>query len=496
MNLLKRFFDLFKSKSESEAYASKKILIGAGEGIKPLDKSNVVEPSDVCIIQKPEQVHIVKEEDIEIIIGFDFGTSCSKVILRDAQRNISYAVDFRKYGHKTNTYLLPTRLFLKKENTFDLQDGDILFRDIKINLIDCPSDIIMSDLTNTDVAIAYFCCAFKQIRKWFYDIKGDIYLKNNIIWQINVGIPARDYSDDKLVMLFRYVALLGWELSLDNDEVTISKIHQLISKVPDINNREEGLLSIHPEDIYAIPEIIAAIVGYAKSRMRKDGMYFLIDVGASTVDVSMFNLFKRDGEIKYSILWAELGRYGVLSQLKARLNSLPSEVKDRVILKLNIDQCMDPLPDIFNYLSPDERRSIQDTDSIFTIELRNLIGRVVIKVKKDQNPNDSNWENGVPIFITGGGSEIEYFQNSILSKFSELSNMNIRYPNIIDLPNLDDLEISDQSLNVIKRFSSAYGLSYRESDIGTIIGAGSIEAISKYEFVVDFSDRYIDKDYM
>lgn len=496
INLIKRFFDLLKSKPKSESFTDNKVPTNVDEVIKPLDKSNVSEPSDISTTQKPEYVNIIEKEDLEIIIGFDFGTSCSKVVLRDVPRNISYAVDFGKYGHKTNTFLLPTRLYLKKDNTFSFQSGGTLFKDIKTNLIDNPDEKLTDNLTNTDIAIAYFGCAFQQVREWFIKMKGDIYLRNNIIWQINVGIPARDYSNSTLVTLFRYVTLLGWELSLNTDEITIEKIHQLISKIPDLKNQGESWLSIHPEDIYAIPEIIAAIVGYAKSRMRKDGMYFLMDVGASTVDVSMFNLFKRDGEIKYSILWAELGRYGVLSQLITRLNSLPSGIKDRVSINLNLDQCTDPLPDIYHYLSDDERHSMVKTDLTFTRELRNLIGRVIVKVKIDQNPNDSTWGNGIPIFITGGGSEIDYYKEILLSKFLELSNMKIGYPNIVDLPNLEDLEIGDQSLSVIKRFSSAYGLSYRESDIGTIIGAGSIEAISKYEFVVDYSDRYIDKDFI
>ena len=74
--------------------------------------------------------------------------------------------------------------------------------------------------------------------------------------------------------------------------------------------------------------------------------------------------------------------------------------------------------------------------------------------------------------------------------------MNIGQSYFVDLPDPSDLKIDHQAPSVIKRFSSAYGLSYRESDIGEIQDAGSIEAISKFEFKVDYSDRFLAKEMM
>lgn len=515
MSILKRFLNLFKSRSkdgevsgnsEPQEIIEKTELIDISLDISKSEVEPKEEPVEIESSEYEKQKVLPKDqiceskieisgekEDLEIVIGFDFGTSCSKVVLRDVPRIISYAVDFGEYGHKNNTLLLPTLVCLNKKNEFDLKKGCIRFSDIKINLIDNPDGEITSEVTNVYIAIAYVGCAFRLIRNWFHDVKGKIYSDYDIIWQINIGIPARDYSNSKLVELFRYVALLGWEVSMGTESISIERIKYFTTQVPNINEAKATILSIHPEDIYAIPEIIAAIVGYAKSRMRKDGMYFLMDIGASTVDISMFNLFSKNGEIKYSILWADLGRFGVLSQLKLRLNSLPEEIKSNIVNKLNLIHCVDPIPDIYPFLPKQYGDIIRKTDLQMSSKLRNLISNVIVKVKKDQNPNDSSWETGVPIFITGGGSEIDYYRELLLNRFSQLSNMNINTPKIVDLPDLEDLEIKDLAPDVIRRFSSAYGLSYRESDIGIIIDAGSIDAISKFEFVVDYSDRYIDK---
>lgn len=521
MSLLKRFLNLFKSPptDEKSSSLSNPEIIEKTELIeKPVDipesrlkteekpeESETVEsiesevsPYDQTAELEPEVSKVVEKEDLEIVIGFDFGTSCSKVVLRDVPRDISYAVDFGKCGHRNNSLLLPTQLYLNKKGIFDLTKGDTrISEDIKLNLIDKPYDKSIDDLTNIDIVIAYLGCVFRKIREWFDNSKGDIYLNNNIIWQINIGMPARDYSDSNLVELFRYVALLGWEVSIGTDEVSIEKIHSIVSKVPDINSKSANQLSIHPDDVYAIPEIIAAIIGYAKSRMRQDGMFFLMDVGASTVDISMFNLYKRDEEgIRYSILWAALGRFGVLSRLRLKIASLSTEARQKLISELHLDHCIDPIPEISTFISKEDNYIVDRAESNISTDLRNFIGSVITKVKRDRNPYDFAWKNGVPLFITGGGSEIEYYWNLLLNKFSELSNMGISKPKIVDLPNLRDLEISDQSMNVIKRFSSAYGLSYRESDIGTIIDAGSIEDICKEEIIIDYSDRFMSKELM
>jgi len=522
MSILNRFWELFKSKHENEEYSNndetqkiekesesvdklKDTFIPEPELKDELIKSkndNHIEqeiiPEDQIEERKPEEAEILDKEDLEIVIGFDFGTSCLKVVLRDVPRDISYVVDFEEYGHKSNTLLLPTQIYLDKRNIFNLKKGKTrISEDIKINLIDKPYEKLLDDLTNVDIAIAYLGCAFRRIREWFEKSIGDIYKNNNIIWQINIGMPARDYSDSKLVELFRYVALLGWEMSIGTDEISVQQIHNVVTKVPNLNSKSANRLSIHPDDVYAIPEIIAAVIGYAKSRMRKNGMFFLMDIGASTVDISMFNLYKRDDEgIKYSILWAELGRFGVLSRFRLEIDSLSSEVRQDLINKLNLYHCVDPIPEIRPHLQKKDRYIIDEAELKITTDLRNLIGGVIKKVKIDRNPYDFAWKNGIPIFITGGGSEIEYYRNQLLNKFSELSNMNISRPKIVDLPNPRDLKISGQSMSVIKRFSSAYGLSYRESDIGTIIDAGSIEDISKEEIVVDYSGRYLSKDLM
>jgi len=506
VGIIKRFFSRFRSKKTPQISVNQETDIQIptieidtkSKRPESIQSPVKIEPEIAIPVEEQESSSIREaKDDQEIVIGFDLGTSCSKVIIRDPQRNISYAVDFGENGHHQNTLLLPTQIYLNKKNIFDLHNGEHKFSEIKLNLIDNPDDMVFNNLTNTDIAIAYLGIALKLVRSWFFSTLGNIYENNNIIWQINIGMPARDYSNTALVNLFKYVALLGWEISLIDSDVTHDSVQRLSENVQGIDQCESAGLSLHPDDVTAIPEIIAAIVGYAKSRMRKDGMYFLMDVGASTVDVSMFNLFLNNNKEQiYSILWADIGRYGVLAHFKKRLKSLPAKAKDIIDSKLQIKDCIDPIPDISEFLPEKYDHYISNVDKESLSNLRILLSSVIIKVKREQNPLAPEWNDGVPIFITGGGHEIEFYRNAIMHKFIDLELMNISRPHFVDIPLPDDLKMDNQAPSTIKRFSSAYGLSFREPDIGEIRDAGSIEAISKIEFVADYSDRYFSKEMM
>lgn len=417
----------------------------------------------------------VSKNKIQLVVGFDLGTSCSKVVLRDSQRKNAFAVDFEKYGNKQNTFLLPTQIFYSRDK-FDLSEGDQKFTEIKLNLIGNPEDYIIDNVRNIDLAIAYLGLAFQIVRSWLTINKGDIYKYDEIDWQINIGMQAQDFSDKNVVSLMEYVAILGWELSLKSTEMTIDIIRSLTKIITRDNYKKNTYLSIHPENVNAIPEIIAAVVGYSQSRMREDGMYFLIDVGASTVDISMFNLFPNSEHASvYRILWAKCGKFGVINWIK----NLPKSEQDKIQSFSQECDCIDP---VSGYFQKNGQTYILPSDE-FRSGLNELIAGVINKVKGDGrsgiNPQAPEWRQGVPVFITGGGYNIEYYRNAVEKKFIDLECKGISRPYYKDLPTpkKDELEIDSQAPDNIRRFLSAFGLSRPVEEIGEIRGASSIDKI-------------------
>ena len=49
----------------------------------------------------------------DIVIGFDFGTSCTKVVVQDHFHREAWAVPFPEFTGADNRYLLPTQVWLE-----------------------------------------------------------------------------------------------------------------------------------------------------------------------------------------------------------------------------------------------------------------------------------------------------------------------------------------------------------------------------------------------
>ena len=78
--------------------------------------------------------------ECDLVIGLDFGTSASKVVIQapDLQGSPSYAINFGKYSHTSMPYLLPTELWInKKDYTCTLRncDDSTQVKDIKLDLL-------------------------------------------------------------------------------------------------------------------------------------------------------------------------------------------------------------------------------------------------------------------------------------------------------------------------------------------------------------------------
>src|ERR1051325_9653232 len=86
--------------------------------------------------------------EAELVIGLDFGTSASKVVVRlpGLPGEPAYAVDFGDAAHSSMRYLLPTRLWVDGRGACTLyaRPGAQLVRDIKFALFagyETPDDL-------------------------------------------------------------------------------------------------------------------------------------------------------------------------------------------------------------------------------------------------------------------------------------------------------------------------------------------------------------------
>jgi hypothetical protein len=431
---------------------------------------------------------LFKKESVTVIIGLDFGTSSSKVVIQSPTLEVAFAVPFKEIGHKSNIYLLPTRPYFNKDSEIML-DGlakNIPLRELKKNLM---IDVKLSQPFNTDielivdnpviVTIGYLAKVIQLSRFWFLKEKSGAFSNYNIEWVLNIGVPSIGKSYIQKKEFFKKLVTVAWNLSVKSEKITLDLINnELIS----FENNNSKMYGIGSDNICALPEIVSETLGYAKSRLRRDDMHFLIDIGACTLDISCFNLFKKNGQDKYSIFTADVEWLGGFELHKKRIDIIKSKV-NKWYNELGVYE--DPVSSIpqslSEYLINSDNINIDDIDKPFENNCREFLKKVYDASKK-MNPNAPDWHKGVRTIISGGGRYINFYKNllNIPSLFS-----------IIKFEKPENLEMEFD--NDFYRIAVAYGLSFREIDIGEIRTPEEISEI-EVENIIDYTNFYVSKD--
>ena len=126
----------------------------------------------------------------DVVIGLDFGTSCTKVVLQDPPLRTSFAVPFGDKGHTGNVYLLPSRLQLYASGRCQLagfsERGILGLKQRVMVNPEKPLTIGSSPQIRTDpseLASTYIGLVLQYARGWFLDRYSDEFGRNWIRWQ-------------------------------------------------------------------------------------------------------------------------------------------------------------------------------------------------------------------------------------------------------------------------------------------------------------------------
>ena len=245
------------------------------------------------------------QESAYLVIGLDFGTSCTKVIVRSPYmaRSRAVAIPWRRDGKQT-VYLLPTVLYRNARGEFGLAaDGDAAgehFTDLKTAIMDRPEDERARAL-----AAAYLGVTLRTARRWLLSNQADIYGQYLLRWALNLGIPSAGYDDEQVRATFGLVARAAWELSLESRAPTLETAVRACRDAKGDANPDADT------PVEVVPEIVAEVVGYARSKRRRNGLHVMVDVGASTIDICGFNLHAPDGDDCYELFTALVERLGL-----------------------------------------------------------------------------------------------------------------------------------------------------------------------------------------
>lgn len=393
----------------------------------------------------------------QLVFGLDFGTAFTKAAIGEPR--VSYAVPFGSLAHEGNPYLLPSSVCVQRTGYCTLQ------RSVGRNVDDLKMRILDKDYGREDEAavVAFLALVFNHSRDWLFKEHGNVYGRSRIDWVINAGLPTDSYDDRELVDLYTRLVKAGWDLSLDDRPVTLDRAARLLEE--EVDSKGDATRDrIRPDQLYAFPEFVAQLAGYVRSPRRMDGLHCLVDVGAGTLDATVFNVLKNiDGDDRYPIFARCVKHLGTRYLIRYREKEAGAPFSMSPFADLPADEAFAAKLHV-------NVQRLRDIDSKFDSGIRDVIMKLLRETRDTYVPKPSQWES-VPLFLCGGGARAEFYQRVISDMCRKSQSFNLRRQLLPKPERLQAPQISEEDTD---RLCVAYGLSLEPLDLGEIVRQNNI----------------------
>jgi hypothetical protein len=410
---------------------------------------------------------IEPEDIIDVVIGFDFGTSSSKII-----------VNFPFNGKiDRQAFLVPKELradnhehcwksILYYDNDTDYFDvvpsttNMIQLSEIKTSLMNKSFNKILLEKNNIlfkseDASAVYLGCLLKLVKGW---VISDIITKHyknpyncEIDWEVNVGFPAAKIDVKDMTNLYKHTLKCASLFAETEGQIKISNFYDLLTKSDQ---------KINPVNIR--PEVAAQSVGFIQSAMLDFGAYTVIDIGASTLDICFFNYINNEGIEKQSIFTANVDLLGAESINWIKIVNKKFKKKFK-----NID------------LQHSIQKSFHET---------------LLSSKREERAGKLNeWKTTIPVILCGGGKESKLHQtalNKVRDGWNHKNSNMIANLKFIKITTPEDLNVQCD-INDYHRLSVAWGLSIEKEQFAKVELPKDIDDLPPNPTPPDYTDRFI-----
>ena len=431
---------------------------------------------------------------IRLVIGLDFGTSFSKVVV--GEERVRYAVPFEAHSVGDNPFLLPSCLrVLNGEGECTLgingQDG-VLHDNLKMPLIEGD----FSDGVRARAA-AFLALVLRHTRDWLSKVHGTTYQGRKIEWFVNVGLPTDSYDAEELNAAYLEIVRSAWCASILPGAVTYPTALKLATQNDaQLDGMEREVLEqLLPHDRFnAFPEFSAQVTGYVRSPSSQEGLHATADVGGGTLDVTIFNVLQQDGEPRYPIFYRRVKPLGVRYLMSHRLETLGK--KDG-----NAHSPFENMPSNTNFINGYEisEDELEEADRPFRKRIQEVIVSSLKYTREYRDPRAAHWDpgsssygDGLKSFFCGGGVLSEFYSDILHAFETKPPRFKLRP---LQLPVPEDLEMPGNFATAYARLAVAYGLSFDPLNIGEIKRESEIEDIPIQAPESRLGDSYIGKEH-
>lgn len=445
-----------------------------------------------------EQLPGVAGRDRELVIGLDFGTSSVKVVVGDRGASKAYAVPFLD-APGVNAFLLPSRLF-EESGTFSLSKGVDVHRDLKLRFLANPTSGHLQE-----TLVGFLALVIRRCRAWLFPAHADTLTNRNLLWKIVLGRAVDRVQNDLVGQVMSDLLNAAWQVAGHTGAVDRGACNREL--VRHRTGQSAGETSL---EVSVVPELAAQIYGFVKSRQfdaRAKNFYLFVDVGAGTVDVSLFRVKPNEfGTWDFSLFTSVVEPNGVMNLHRARLNWWREQLS-----KLQNDQCDSLLKKIDAISAPTEQTQpipekylgyfkdlrVQysggalSPDDVFYVNrlVSQVRGQGIHRTVQSKIVGRVDLDN-LPFFLCGGGSRLPLYKNieSALNQSTEFrwlraKRFELGMPSELEAPGLAQVDYD--------RLSVAFGLSF--ADVGEVTVVEAMPKIIQSE-KIDWRSGYADKD--
>ena len=339
---------------------------------------------------------------IDLDIGLDIGTSCTKAVLGDRESNEQTAIPLNG-GRKLAGFLLPTLVYVK-DGAYALEpsEGAIVARNLKIRLIHAGKSGIghkesgaICDLT------AFTALTLRRVLEWHSSGPSSRSGRRIASWNLNVGLPSRGSPKDPFESIYRGIVETAVRLVPGDTAITKATIAAAMT--------QRGQVDWLPASrIHYYPEAAAQLASLIYSPHRPEGCLLVVDVGAGTLDVSTIRVGSRATGVRCSFHFCEVAPLGVHFLHLARRGQ---EGRNDA---MSFERLLESIPDDTGsnaiYGTPQAEPPAHFHERCRGV----LMGNVVRYRKRLRDAHASRafrpWVDGLPYVLSGGGRRDPYFQ--------------------------------------------------------------------------------------
>lgn len=409
---------------------------------------------------------------VSAIIGLDFGTSASKIVVRlvgEGAEDPTFAIETPECCRiDGNPYLWRTMAWVEPDGTINpwpTGGGTPMDRLKTTLMIGRPTETVAVAGASEapmylDAAIGYLAALIRYTRGWILERHAAVFRDRPVHWSLNLGLPAATYDDAKLVELYLRVACCARVLADSADPVNVAAT-RLVLKSDSVRDAARSQKTAGETlGVAVLPEVAAEVAGFARATGRADGLYTMVDVGATTLDICTFILSRRtDGGDRYDMLYAEVRQLGAETQRWFTEEGRP----------------------------PDG----------FPLQAEMALRWVIWPTKVWRDPKSSRWRTlgRLPVFLCGGGARATPFE-AVVQRLGPWLQTHVRNRGIeivpLDLPANLDAKVANGDFD---RLAVAWGLSLPPFEIGELKRPSEIDNVDPAPFK-DLTSRFVSKDQM